>query len=208
LEQAVDPVHALAFVKQVQHSRVEWRLAFLAMGRALGLEELGVVADGIREALEAEHDGLKGMIAEQLEYLENEAEQQSCANGRRLRGEPSTAKLQQFMSRLQDLASSPNLKTLAVMERCDSPKANTDEGNVFFRRDEPAQSLPAMGGASVRRLRALIAERRREAPTQGPSALSAVPEAPEAVAGLPSPNAPASPKGPASFDPFFGDPFA
>jgi hypothetical protein len=47
-------------------------LPLLPLGRALGVEELAVVAEGIREALEVEQESLLSLISEQMERFEQE----------------------------------------------------------------------------------------------------------------------------------------
>jgi len=81
------------------------------LGRALNLEELAQVAEGIREALQSEHESLLSAIGEQMEHLECEADHQANAIGRLKGGEPSTAQLQQFVHKLQEVASSSTLPT-------------------------------------------------------------------------------------------------
>lgn len=148
-------------------------------GRQMSLEEMQSVAAGIREALEAEHESLLAAISEQMQRLEAEELRRSESKGRAANG-PSTAGLQQFVHKLQELAVSPSLRTLSLTSQ--SPL----EGTV--------SASPIVGGASVRRLQALIAIRRRP--------LGVVPEASDA-ASLPSPG-----QSKAAFDPFFDDPFA
>jgi hypothetical protein len=168
----------------------------LPLGRALGLDELGVVAEGIREALESEHESLLNAIGEQMEHLEAEADHRAEAVGRLSRGEPSTAKLQQFVHKLQDVATSPSLRTLTI----------TSGGGAAGYPASPSPPSPINGGSSVRRLQALIAQRRLASPrhVSKPAVLGAVPETQDApfsgcafevvgTAGI-------------SFDPFFDDP--
>eukprot|EP00928_Gymnodinium_smaydae_P013366 TRINITY_DN14879_c0_g1_i1.p1 TRINITY_DN14879_c0_g1~~TRINITY_DN14879_c0_g1_i1.p1 ORF type:complete len:450 (-),score=69.44 TRINITY_DN14879_c0_g1_i1:144-1418(-) len=194
----------------------------MPLGRPLGLEELGVVAEGIREALEAEHAALLSSIGEQMANLEAEEARRAESVGKACRGEPSTAELQKFLHRLQELSVSPALRTLALT----GPSAGGAAPS-----GPPA---PIPGGSSVRRLQALIAERRRSAPSGSPldSSLGAVPEAFAAspsgsTAGLgatsrsgaasgpnpissfsPAASAVPSPSGSRTLDPFFDDPFA
>eukprot|EP00929_Paragymnodinium_shiwhaense_P121224 TRINITY_DN93393_c0_g1_i1.p1 TRINITY_DN93393_c0_g1~~TRINITY_DN93393_c0_g1_i1.p1 ORF type:complete len:394 (+),score=78.26 TRINITY_DN93393_c0_g1_i1:105-1286(+) len=196
----------------------------LVLGRALGLDELAQVADNIREALVDEQEALKAAVAETLGYLEAEAEQRG-AMGRQLRGEgePSTAELQQLTHKLQDLAKSPSLQTLAIMTGPSSPTRSGSKGTASFGMQASAGPAlaPLPGGASVQRLRALIAQRRRES-AASPPALCAVPELPDSSAAPVSPGgkevhskepSPAKESSPhaepsKSFDPFFDDPFA
>jgi len=167
----------------------------LPLGRALNLEDLSLVAKGIREALEAEHESLLTAIGEQMEHLEVEADHRANTVGRMSRGEPSTAELQQFVHKLQELQASPSLRTLALTG--------------------PESGLAAApGGSSVRRLQALIAQRRLASPREkckAPGGLGAVPEVqplspggglavkPLAGGGYPAPSG-------VAFDPFFDDP--
>lgn len=159
----------------------------LPLGRQLGSEELGNVAEGIIEALEAERDALTGAIGEQMELFEVEEAKRAASDRRG----PSTSEVQEFVHRLQDLAVSPTLRTLSAMSGgpC-QPEAPDEKAPMAIR-----------GGSSVRRLKALIQERRREVPPQLLS-LGALPEASD------SPKAPGSSAKAATFDPFFDDPFA
>lgn len=199
----------------------------LVLGRALGLEELVQVSDNIREALEDEQEALKAAVAETLEHLEAEAQQKGAIT-RQIRGEgePSTAELQQLTHRLQDLSKSPSLQTLALVggpSSMPSPSSRSSSLQSTGLLQSPVQGppvplAPLPGGASVQRLRALIAQRRRESAAPSP-ALCTVPEAPDSTApvspGGREPVAPvindgAAPSKPPSkaFDPFFDDPFA
>lgn len=190
----------------------------LVLGRALGLEELAQVADNIREALVDEERALKAAVAETLEHLEAQAQQKGAIT-RQIRGEgePSTAELQQLTHKLQDLSKSPSLNTLAIMGGPSSPSRSSTFPSSQHSTAGPAAPLaPLPGGANVQRLRALIAQRRRESVAPAP-ALCTVPEAPDAsvpvspkqpssVPGFAAPSAPEQPS--KSFDPFFDDPFA
>lgn len=162
----------------------------LPLGRQLGLDELGAVAEGIREALEVEHATLLNSIGEQMSFLEAEEARRAASVSGAQRGEPSTAELQGLLHKLQDLAVSPTLRTLALT----GPPSPTRAGFSIA----PPEPKAIMGGASVRRLQALIADRRR-----GSGNLGAVPEA--AVA---SGNAKAVAATKQVLDPFFDDPFA
>jgi len=164
----------------------------LPLGRPLGVDELGSVAEGIREALETEQESLLALICEQMQRFEAE-EARRASNRAGPTREPSTATLQGLVRKLQDLAVSPSLRSLMVAGGC------MDDVEVMPR--------PITGGANVRRLKALIAERRR-CFAGPPVALGAVPE----VAGM-SKSAFNGGGGTGSpvkvvFDPFFGDPFA
>jgi hypothetical protein len=168
----------------------------LPLGRALNIEDLTLVAAGIREALESEHESLLSAIGEQMEHLEVEADHRAQAVGKLSRGEPSTAQLQQFVHKLQELAASPSLRTLTL----------TGAGG------EAASQL--LGGSSVRRLQALIAQRRQASPRRpsNPPGLGAVPEAndyPPAGGHVAKPGSAGGGHSAASgvpFDPFFDDP--
>mmetsp|Transcript_72469 Transcript_72469/g.132685 ORF Transcript_72469/g.132685 Transcript_72469/m.132685 type:complete len:373 (+) Transcript_72469:137-1255(+) len=185
----------------------------LPLGRHLSVDELGTVAAGVREALDAEHLSLLAIIGEQMEHLEAEADQRASTKNRLARGEPSTAKLQQFVHKLQDLAVSPTLRTLTL--------ANTD-GSA-----SPPSPTPIAGGSNVRRLQALIASRRLRSPPggSGVGSLGAVPEqggspvslmaGPRSPGGYPSgiaappplcPTSPSCTPSGKSMDPFFDDP--
>lgn len=181
----------------------------LPLGRHLGVDDLGTVAAGIREALEAEHNSLLAIIGEQMQHLEAEAEHHASTKSRIRRGEPSTQKLQQFVHKLQDLAVSPTLRTLTL--------ANADGYG------SPPTPTPITGGSNVRRIQALIASRRRGSPpgASGVGSLGAVPEqdgsatsmvagptSPSALAGLTqlSQTSPSRTPSGKSIDPFFDDP--
>lgn len=179
----------------------------LPLGRALNLADLALVAEGTREALEAEHESLLTAIGEQMENLEVEADHQAHAVGRLARGEPSTAQLQEFSKKLQEVAASPNLRTLSIALAAPS--------------SDSAESV--RGGSSVRRLQALIAQRRTSPRKSSKTGLGAVPEASDTSPGAALPPTPcggyqqkgeftpgaalplaAGPQ--TSFDPFFDDP--
>lgn len=176
----------------------------LPMGTPLGVEDIDAVAEGIREALEAEQASLLAAIGEQMQCLEAEDSRRVDMESRTARGEPSTASLQQFLHRLQDISISPHLRSLALT-------AGVAQG-------EPQ---PVQGGASVRRLQALISQRRSLAANQTKS-LDSVLEVPaEASPTKPWSLSAVTPGGygavtpggysaatPAGFDPFFDDPFA
>jgi hypothetical protein len=166
----------------------------LPLGRALNLEDLTLVAEGIREALESEHESLLVAIGEQMEHLEAEADHQAHAAGRLARGEPSTAQMQQFVHKLQEVAASPTLKTLSLTG------------------GESSGPLP--GGSSVRRLQALIAQRRLASPRRSSNppiaGLGVVPEVTSPKGGYVSTPSgygfPADEGKSKHFDPFFDDP--
>lgn len=172
----------------------------LPLGRALNLEELAQVAEGIREALQSEHESLLSAIGEQMEHLECEADHQAHAIGRLKGGEPSTAQLQQFVHKLQEVAASSTLRTLTLT----GPLA----GEAAL-----APSSEFSGSSSVRRLQALIAGRRLVSPHRSSKSavLGAVPEVHDTPtgSGYPSPTGSGYPtsggKG-IAFDPFFDDP--
>lgn len=178
----------------------------LPLGRALGVDELGPVAVGIREALEAEHEALLAAIGELMQRFE--AEQSRRASTKRgLTRQPSTVELQHLVHKLQDLVVSPSLRALAITRPL-SPGA----ADSFDPSDAAAFGRPISGGANVRRLKALIAQRRR-IPTGPLPALLAVPESMAKMAGVLGtagvlvPAAGAAPEK-RVFDPFFDDPFA
>mmetsp|Transcript_85089 Transcript_85089/g.150467 ORF Transcript_85089/g.150467 Transcript_85089/m.150467 type:complete len:335 (+) Transcript_85089:42-1046(+) len=164
-------------------------MSILPMGKQLAVDDLDEVAAGIREALEAEQQSLLAAIGEEMQRLE--AEDARRINMCKSRGEPSTADLQQFLHKLQDLVVSPSLRALSM-----GPPP-------------PAGDLaPIVGGANVKRLQALISQRRSQASSQ---ALLAVPEMPEAASfeqwAPPAELSKGGVKSP-GFDPFFDDPFA
>eukprot|EP00443_Scrippsiella_acuminata_P102871 CAMPEP_0115728062 /NCGR_PEP_ID=MMETSP0272-20121206/82773_1 /TAXON_ID=71861 /ORGANISM="Scrippsiella trochoidea, Strain CCMP3099" /LENGTH=279 /DNA_ID=CAMNT_0003171651 /DNA_START=95 /DNA_END=935 /DNA_ORIENTATION=- len=126
---------------------------------------------------------LLALISEQMQRFEaEEARRVSTRAGPT--SEPSTAMLQGLVRKLQDLTVSPSLRSLMVA-------GNGGDDAEFIPR-------PISGGANVRRLKALIAERRRGVAAL-PAVLGAVPE----VAGKSKRT-----QGKPAFDPFFGDPFA
>jgi len=172
----------------------------LPLGRQLGLDELDAVAESIREALHAEHVALLSAIGEQTDQLEAEMEYRTQSVDRAQRGEPSTAKVQQFVRRLQDLAVSPILRTASLT----SPTVSlSGVGEVAA----PLQALTA-GGSNVRRLQALVAQRRQALPSQQRRVLGAVPETTNTTTLLPvSPAIVADVGAKRAFDPFFDDPF-
>lgn len=138
----------------------------LPLGRPLGFEELAGVAEGIREALESEKEALLSTIGEQMQCME--AEELRCASIKAAPGrEPSTAELQQLVHKLQDLAVNPSFKAL---------NASGDLSPSGLHSD-PVLPVAVSGGASVRRLKALIAQRRRF-PTGPLPGLGAVREVP------------------------------
>eukprot|EP00441_Pelagodinium_beii_P003471 CAMPEP_0197689274 /NCGR_PEP_ID=MMETSP1338-20131121/106606_1 /TAXON_ID=43686 ORGANISM="Pelagodinium beii, Strain RCC1491" /NCGR_SAMPLE_ID=MMETSP1338 /ASSEMBLY_ACC=CAM_ASM_000754 /LENGTH=342 /DNA_ID=CAMNT_0043271593 /DNA_START=18 /DNA_END=1046 /DNA_ORIENTATION=- len=168
-------------------------MSSLPMGRQLGIDDMDEVAAGIREALEAEQQSLLATIAEEMQRLEAEDVRRANMERGGTHGEPSTAELQKFLHKLQDLVVSPGLRTLSLT----APTA-------------ALEPRPISGGANVRRLQALISQRRF---TGSGQSLNVVPEAPS------SPKATdfGTPKsfliksgssGPVAFDPFFDDPFA
>lgn len=180
----------------------------MPLGRQLGVDELSGVAEGIREALEAEQEALLMTIGEQTQCLEAE-------DARRVeskRSEPSTQQLQEFVHKLQDLAVSPSLRTLAIT----GPPSPGSKG-LQTAEESLSSPVPIGGGANVRRLQALIAQRRRASPPP-PNGLGAVPESPPSCpapaltafagsAGASALGCAGAPPQPA-FDPFFDDPFA
>mmetsp|Transcript_58437 Transcript_58437/g.187667 ORF Transcript_58437/g.187667 Transcript_58437/m.187667 type:complete len:366 (+) Transcript_58437:92-1189(+) len=176
----------------------------LPLGRQLGVDELSGVAEGIREALEAEQEALLAAIGEQIQRLEAE-------DARRVesaRGEPSTVELQEFVHKLQDLAVSPSLRTLSLT----GPPSPGNSKALDLGGEGLCPPMPISGGANVRRLKALIAQRRLASPPPH-QALGAVPEVADAI---PAPTLAALVGVPVNgctgakpaFDPFFDDPFA
>lgn len=174
-------------------------LPALPLGRQLGVDELDGVAAGIREALQAEQESLLVAIAEQTQRFEAEDGRRASAKAGPAR-EPSTAELQQLVRKLQDIMVNPTLRTLALAENSSAQgRAETADA-----ADGALEAQPISGGANVRRLRSLIAQRRRVG-TGAPLPLGALPESP-AGTGIPAANEGAS--GKPKFDPFFDDPFA
>mmetsp|Transcript_56998 Transcript_56998/g.133352 ORF Transcript_56998/g.133352 Transcript_56998/m.133352 type:complete len:334 (-) Transcript_56998:78-1079(-) len=165
-------------------------LPSLPMGQPLGLDDMDEVAAGIREALFAERQWLLASIADEYQQLELE-DRRRATLARREKGEPSTAQLKRFLSRMQEVASSPGLRALTLT---------------------PQEAVPVVGGANVRRLQALISLRRQNA--AGASTLKPVLEtaiadvapepasAPVFVSGITYSLGPDKQE----FDPFFGDP--
>eukprot|EP00933_Yihiella_yeosuensis_P078054 TRINITY_DN8914_c0_g4_i1.p1 TRINITY_DN8914_c0_g4~~TRINITY_DN8914_c0_g4_i1.p1 ORF type:complete len:389 (+),score=90.60 TRINITY_DN8914_c0_g4_i1:82-1248(+) len=169
----------------------------LPLGQSLGPDAMQEVAAGIREALQAEHDSLLAAINEEMQQLEAEDERRAehSGAGKKAVGEPSTTELQQFLHRLQDVVVSPSLRALALV-------AENSDG------DSSSAPSPIVGGASVRRLQALISQKRRDMASQQES-LNTVPEV--SFENIISPGAASCAGGPAAklaFDPFFDDPFA
>eukprot|EP00929_Paragymnodinium_shiwhaense_P102975 TRINITY_DN6623_c0_g1_i1.p1 TRINITY_DN6623_c0_g1~~TRINITY_DN6623_c0_g1_i1.p1 ORF type:complete len:407 (+),score=54.45 TRINITY_DN6623_c0_g1_i1:81-1223(+) len=183
----------------------------LVVGRALGVDELVYVSSIIREALLEEQAALQLAVGQVVDQLEAEAQHRGVV-GRKLRmdDELSTAELQQFTHRIQELAQSPTLKTLGIMKATSSPHSVTGPEGVDLDELPPAPLPPLPGAASINRLRALIAQRRSEAAPHTPS-LNAVPEVSDSNIRQPLSatggyNALCPPSAP--FDPFFDDPFA
>eukprot|EP00438_Fugacium_kawagutii_P033932 Skav230281 [mRNA] locus=scaffold2091:138359:139931:+ [translate_table: standard] len=88
----------------------------------------------------------EGDLVEVRELEDGEYQLLSHEEQRRtvVRGAPcaSTAELKQFLLRLQDIASSPSLRTLSLTES-------------RARSERSEHSEPPMGGANIRRLQAL-----------------------------------------------------
>jgi len=179
----------------------------LRLGRPLGVDEMGRVADGIREALEAEQESLYAAIAEQTQRFEAEHTRRASCKAF-VEQKPSITDLQQLVRKLQEIVVAPTLRTLAMTGGGGSNcPGDADDSDVISPQ-------PISGGASVRRLKALIAQRRRFGVTTLPP-LGVVPETPAgAIAAMtPTHHAAAFPGSPASvakpnFDLFFDDPFA
>ena len=178
-------------------------LPSLPMGQPLGLDDIDEVAAGIRESLQAEHQWLLATIAE--EYQQLELEDQRRAHLARSDAEPSTAQLKRFLGCLQDVQASPSLKALAISSSLSSLGSGNGSGNGS---GEPAPVAPVVGGASVRRLQALISLRRQNASLATLKSLQPVQEAEDAKpapAFLPGITLSLGPDK-QEFDPFFGDP--
>eukprot|EP00927_Polykrikos_kofoidii_P072425 TRINITY_DN68543_c0_g1_i1.p1 TRINITY_DN68543_c0_g1~~TRINITY_DN68543_c0_g1_i1.p1 ORF type:complete len:496 (+),score=91.46 TRINITY_DN68543_c0_g1_i1:68-1489(+) len=175
-------------------------LTGVSLGRHLSLEDLSNVADGIREALEEEQSSLSAAVSEHVSLLEAE-DSRRMQSLRETRAQPSTQKLQQFLHKLQDLSLSPTLKTLALTGPASPSNEREGEG--------VPTPMPIAGGAHVRRLQAMIMQRRRATPPSAP--LGAVPETP-AASSPPSRDRPGSkgrvPQPQEVVDPFFDEPFA
>jgi len=170
----------------------------LPLGRALGMDALAVVAEGIREALETEQESLLGLIAEQLQRFEWEDERRTSANA--CSREPSTAELQILVRKMQELAVSPSLRSLTI---AGSPTHDHSMSLDDFASTGFPQFIS--GGSNVRRLKALIAQRRRDVHVPPLPSLGVVPEANAGMNKIKS--VAARSDVPATFDPFFGDPF-
>lgn len=180
----------------------DFGLPAFPLGRALGVDELADVAKGIREALNVEQESLLGLISEQMERFEWEASRQASDKKRGRSREPSTSELQMLVRKMQDLSVSPSLRSLVISG---SP---VHRHGVAPRNEEGAAiAYPEniVGGASVRRLKALIAQRRRDLPAGPLPALGLLRESSSEmgtlVAGVCGTDAPAT------LDLFFGDPF-
>lgn len=199
----------------------------LPLGRPLRVSELGGVADGIREAIEEENESLLALIGEQMQRFEAEDERRQCAERAGAQAEPSTSELQQLAKKLQDVVVSPSLRSLAVAasatstigvepEGVSAPSiaAGAGAGGRGGGAGDLVVPLPVGGAAHVRRLRALIAQRRGTAAAVG--GRPPVPTGPAQAAGLPGASGPLglAAAGPATaaaklgIDPFFDDPFA
>jgi hypothetical protein len=170
----------------------------MPLGKHLEIDDLTVVAEGMRAALEAEHAQLLAAIGEQIELIEAEDTRRTQSAGGVWSGEPSTAELQAFLHKLQESTVSAALRTLTLVSPAEAVPASSPEPQAIT------------GGASVRRLQTLIADRRRASASRP---LGAVPEAssvPAAVAATGEPQRVFQNAGkPAqNFDPFFDDPFA
>lgn len=169
-------------------------LPSLPMGKALGLEDMDDVALGLREALEAEHQWLLASIEEEYQLLSLEEERRVAVNGK-AGAIFSTAELKRFLHRLQEVAVSPSLRTLAMAPESRFGTGTTTESAA----SGTTGSTPALGGANIRRLQALITMRRQT------GALHTVEEkGPPSAAAYGGPTI----RGPDNqeFDPFFGDP--
>jgi len=192
----------------------------MPLGRRLDIDELSGVAEGIREALEAEQQSLLAAIGEEIQCLE--AEDTRRAESKRTTG-PSTVQLQELVHRLQDITISPALRALTLTGPPSPPspcRQARQAAQGGYPEDADAGSavtpLPISGGAHVKRLQAFITQRRRltaSASLASLGALRAVPESPGTVApsladivGV-TVKTPAGQKKP-NFDPFFDDPFA
>ncbi|CAJ1409442.1 unnamed protein product [Effrenium voratum] len=153
-----------------------------SMGQPLGLDDMDEVAANIREALETERQWLLASIAEEYERLAGEEQRRASALS--ARGEPSTAELQKFLHRLQEISKSPSLRTLSLAQ------------------PEPVAPL---GGANVRRLQALITRRRQNASLKSlEEAKNIAPKVPEVAMFSGYTVGPDN----REFDPFFGDPLS
>ncbi|CAJ1423060.1 unnamed protein product [Effrenium voratum] len=149
-----------------------------SMGQPLGLDDMDEVAANIREALETERQWLLASIAEEYERLAGEEQRRASALS--ARGEPSTAELQKFLHRLQEISKSPSLRTLSLAQ------------------PEPVAPL---GGANVRRLQALITRRRQNASLKSlEEAKNIAPKVPEVAMFSGYTVGPDN----REFDPFFG----
>jgi len=179
----------------------------LPLGRQLAVDELDGVADGIREALQSEQESLLVAICEQTQRFEAEAARRS-AKATACR-EPSTAELQRLVHKLQELIMSPSLRTLALTG---PPSPKGDDGPSAASPWAPTALRPISGGSNVRRLKALIAERRRCTDRLGAvdesSAMAAKLGLGGGEVGDISVARVAGGAGKPGFDPFFDDPFA
>lgn len=161
-------------------------LPSLHMGKALDLDDMDDVAAGIREALEAEHQWLLATIDEEYQLL---AEEEHRRNAMARKNEISTAELKQFLHRLQEIAVSPSLRTVALTRRAEPRDTEAPE----------PLSAPRLGSANVRRLQALITMRRQTGAlhtVEEKSILKAETFGGTTVLGPDN----------QEFDPFFGDP--
>merc|ERR1719240_87656 len=159
----------------------------LSLGRALGIDEISTVAKCIREALEEEREVLLSAINEQSQYIEDEMARQASEVKGIVQEGASATKLQQFIRKLQSFTANPVMRALSRTlpppgsagspERCralqDTEMPDTETGMQILGM----QTLPASfsGASNVRRIRALIAHRRRAVSRE--RSLCGVPEA-------------------------------
>mmetsp|Transcript_98007 Transcript_98007/g.245517 ORF Transcript_98007/g.245517 Transcript_98007/m.245517 type:complete len:361 (-) Transcript_98007:362-1444(-) len=187
------------------------RLPPLPLGRPLRVSELDGVAEGIRQALEAENETLLALIGEQMQRFDAEDARRVQANKAGVASEPSTSDLQQLARKLQDLVVSPSLRSLSFTGAV-SPSGSRRMDTGATDSEDLLVPLPIGGGAHVRRLKALIAQRRQSVRVDGQVTIFDAP--PQAkVGGSTCKDGSAAVVGTETllqsrFDPFFGDPFA
>lgn len=154
----------------------------------LNYEDLRKVAKLARQALTAEKAALEDALEEQTDALESEARRGDGAAQLVKHGEPSTTELQQLVRGLQDMAASPNWRTLSL---------TTDREPMPFSPAARTSPTGRPGSSHVRQLQALAALRQAEeseSRSEADDVLQKIACNGTQIAGE-------------SFDPFFDDPF-
>jgi len=185
----------------------------LPLGRPLRISELDGVAEGIREAIEEQNATLLSLIGEQMQQFEAEDTRRAQASRAGGSSEPSTSDLQQLARKLQDIVASPSLRSLAVTSAMTLGDGGCAE-NVAAGNGDFLLQRPITGGSHVRRLKALIAQRRQSVGADGPLVTLGAPpqaklvESASEAGSLAILSTNANVVAKPGFDPFFDDPFA